>query len=56
MSPSCRSALATPCAQDPPPHALAPLTYMLDLGPGDQMEVSGLRVSVPSLWQEEGME
>lgn len=44
-----------PCAQALPPHALAPLTHMLDPGPGEQMEVSGLRVSVPSLWQEEGM-
>lgn len=56
MSPPCRSALATHCAQAPtPPYALASLTHMPDPRSGEQMEVSGLRVSMPSLWQEEGM-
>lgn len=36
-------------------HAQAPLTHILAPGPGEQMEVSGLRVSTPSLRQEEGM-
>lgn len=36
-------------------HAQAPLTHILALGPGAQTEVSGLRVSTPSLRQEEGV-
>lgn len=36
-------------------HAQAPLTHILALGPGAQTEVSGPRVSMPSLRQEEGV-